>query len=603
MKKLLLLLLSAVAVYTLVVLRPAPEPIPAPDSARTLSTGNIIGFADERNTHAWLGIPYAASTAGANRWRAPQPAPAWEDQREALRYGSACPQFTGKFAGVEGEEGTAAGSEDCLFLNIWAPRFAASDIPSGTDALPVMVWIHGGGNTVGSSSHYGAAALAGTGNLIVVTINYRLGLLGWFSHPALQAGAATAEDASGNFGTLDTIAALKWVKRNIANFGGDPGNVTVFGESAGGRNVYMLLASPLANGLFHRAIAQSGATPTTPMVIAQNAVDDIPAGQENSASETLIRLLTQSGAATDRETAKQQAEQMTNVEIADYLRSTSITELFSGIGNRSGMYTAPQTLRDGYVIPQQPLLKLFRNRANYNAVPLITGTNRDELKLFMALDPAHSELYFGVIPRIRDQAAFDNEAAYHSDRWKLAAVDTPANTMTANGHDSVFAYRFDWDEGGSLGIVNWSTALGAAHAMEIPFVFGDFDGIFPIPRLFTAGNRKGRLALSRAMMSYWTQFARTGDPGQGVNSELPQWTPWRAGRGGMMLLDSPSGGGVRMSEKRLAVADFRRRLENDTIITAKEDRCALYTDLFNSARWGQELFNQQEFAKLGCTAQ
>ncbi|MFK7976887.1 MAG: carboxylesterase/lipase family protein [Halioglobus sp.] len=600
MKKAAILLVIAIATYAFFSTRPEPELTPAANSLRSIEAGELVGFEDSENTHAWLGIPYAASTAGENRWRAPQPAPGWEGTREALGYGETCPQLASLFAGAEGEPGAAAGSEDCLTLNIWAPRFDEDAIPSGDSALPVMVWIHGGGNTVGASSQYPAPILAGREKLIVVTINYRLGLLGWFSHPALHASAANAEDASGNYGTLDTIAALQWVQENISAFGGNPSNVTVFGESAGGRNVYMLLASPLAKGLFQRAIAQSGAASTTPVYLAQNTLQDNPPGEENSSGETVLRLLIQTGKASSKEEAASIAAEMPEREMASFLRSQSLAQLLAGLGTESGMYSAPQTVRDGYVLPAQTLYEQFENPKNYNSVPTITGTNRDELKLFMAMDPEYSDRVFGLIPRIKDQASFDNEAAYHSDRWKLAAVDHPADIMTAGGHPSLYAYRFDWDEGGSVGITDWSTALGAAHALEIPFVFGDFEGLFPIPRLFTAGNRKGREALSAGMMSYWAQFARTGNPGTGRKGELPQWTTWQSGRGGMMLLDSPAGGGIRMSDNRLTLAYFRRRLENDTIITETNARCELYTEMFNSSRWGQELFDSQEYAKLGC---
>lgn len=600
MKKIILLLLVVAAAIAFFASRPEPERVADPKSFRKLNAGAIVGFADTENTHGWLGIPYAASTAGENRWRAPQPAAGWDQTLEALNYGKACPQLASLFAGIEGEPGSAAGTEDCLSLNLWAPRFEQNSIPTGDAALPVMVWIHGGGNTVGSSAHYPSAVLAGRKNLIVVTINYRLGLLGWFSHRALQATAANAEDASGNFGTLDTIAALRWVQNNIAAFGGNPDNVTVFGESAGGRNVYMLLASPLAKGLFHRAIVQSGATPTTPLEIAQNTRDDTPQGAQNSGGETLLRLLQQSQQAVSRTQAVQKAGTMSAQETASFLRSQSLSQLMAGLTTQTGMYSAPQTFRDGHVLPEKTLFQLFEDPRDYNSVPIITGTNRDELKLFMAMDPEYSDRVFGLIPRIKNQATFDNEAAYHSDRWKLAAVDRPAEIMTAGGHPDIYAYRFDWDEGGSLGITDWSTALGAAHALEIPFILGDFEALFPIPRLFTAGNRRGREALSEKMMSYWAQFARTGNPGTGTDGNLPQWTPWQTGRGGMMLLDSPAGGDVRMSDNRLTLAAFRRRLENDTLITETEERCALYRELFIPLPWNNELFDPQEYARLGC---
>lgn len=595
MKKILGILFAAVALYFIFSQGDEAPPTVAGDSLRTTATGDVVGFEDVHDTYAWLGIPFAASTAGDNRWRAPQPAPAWEGTREALAYGPECPQQASVFGGSDAEPGSVVGSEDCLSLNIWAPR------EPGDNKLPVMVWIHGGGNTVGASGQYPAGILAGRQDLVVVTVNYRLGFLGWFAHPSLRAGAQGLEDASGNYGTLDNIAALQWVQDNIASFGGDADNVTIFGESAGGRNVYMLIGSPLARGLFHRAIVQSGLATTTALERGEHFTDDALPGLENSSSETLARLLVAAGRAQDRASAKTVIASMDDAQVADFLRAQTPEALIGNLESQAGMYAAPQTFRDGTVLPKESLLDIFTDPARYNSVPVITGTNRDEMKLFMGMDPSYSELWLGVLPRIRDQAVFDNDTSYHSDRWKLGAVDVPADIMTANGHDAVFAYRFDWDEGGSLlGLIDLSKSLGAAHAMEIPFVFGDFPGIFPIPRLFTRGNEPGRIALSDAMMDYWAEFARTGDPGTGVSEQQPRWSSWRSGQGGMLLLDSPGGGGIRMSENRLLIADFRRRLENDVLVTDPQERCERYADMFNSDRWSSDLFEEDEYVALGC---
>jgi para-nitrobenzyl esterase len=195
------------------------------------------------------------------RWRAPLAAAPWTGTRTATAMGSPCIQFWGPISGLKGHEGDVVGAEDCLYLNIWAP--AAASTPAADERLPVMVWIHGGGNTIGTGNTYNGSHLAGSQKVVVVTINYRLGVLGWLSHPALREGAANAADASGNYGVLDMIEALRWVQKNIAAFGGDPANVTVFGESAGGHDVFALLASPLAKGLFQRAIVQSGSLRTS----------------------------------------------------------------------------------------------------------------------------------------------------------------------------------------------------------------------------------------------------------------------------------------------------------------------------------------------------
>jgi para-nitrobenzyl esterase len=568
-----------------------------PDSQRFTTSGELIGFADRSNTHAWLGIPYASAPVGTQRWRAPLLAEPWSGVREALHFGAPCPQLWTVIAGVEGADGEVVGSEDCLSLNIWAPRLQPEALPEVGSGLPVMVWIHGGGNTVGSAAIYPAPVLAGRQQVVVVSINYRLGLLGWFSHPALRNTATNPRDGSGNYGTLDMIAALKWVQNNIAFFGGDPDRVTIFGESAGGRDVYSLMASPLAKGLFHRVISQSGSATTQPISLAENYAID--GGSTNSSRETLLRLLRDSVVTGD---PRKVLEAMNDTEVIDFLRSRSTGQLLKGLAGSMGMYPAPQTLQDGVVLPREPLLELFSDPSRYNAVPLMTGTNRDEQKIFMALDPRFADQWFGIIPRIDNQAGFDRLAAYYSDLWRLVAVDRPATVITASGGAPVFAYRWDWDEGGSNLLVDLSTALGAAHGLEIAFVLGDFEQGIPIPFLFNEENRSGREQLSRQMMNYWGEFARSGDPGRGTRGDQPDWSRWDAGAGGLMLLDSAAGGGIRMLQDRMRVAAFKQRLFDDEEFAELRNRCAMYVELFNSPTRGRELWDEEEYQRLGCSA-
>ncbi len=591
----------ALLAIALVWSRGAEEGAPPADAAseRVTANGPVVGFADDLNTHAWLGVPYAASTGGENRWRAPQPVTDWLEPRLALEHGNACPQPWSITGGSDGSSGDLIGSEDCLVLNIWAPRFTPGGIPRGEDALPVMVWIHGGSNRTGTANAYPAAALAGSEGVIVVGINYRLGVLGWFSDPLLRAAAADPLDASGNFGTLDTIEALRWVRQNIASFGGDPERVTVFGESAGGRNVYMLMASPLASGLFHRAIVQSGSLYSMPLTLAENAVDAEHPGHAASSTEEGVRLLQRAGLAADRDQALALRQMMEPGEWATFLRNRSLQELLDLGEGRPGTGSVPQTFRDGVVLPHTPLTEVFADPEQYNAVPLITGANRDEQKLFMAMNPRFADNWFGIIPRIRDQEEYDRVSAYYSDRWRLSAVDAPATIMQGGGAPEVYAYRFDWDEGGSLGLVDWSEALGAAHGMEIPFVFSNFESIFPLPRLFTAGNRAGRKTLSRQMMGYWAEFARNGYPGSGDAPRQPQWLPF-GDTGQVMFLDSPEDGGLQLRAEPLRVADIRRRIAADEAFSSPRERCWLFADLFYSPYRGKEYFDPLEYRELGC---
>ena len=202
-----------------------------------------MGHSNPYGAHAFVGIPYAQPPAGSLRWRGPRAVPPWTEPLEALDFGASCVQFASPMGGdLSAEPGTLVGSEDCLFLNVYAPRKENAEAALAA-ARPVMFWIHGGGNTIGTSSFYDGGRLAADEDVVVVSVNYRLGPFGWFRHPAIAADVSPAEQ-SGNFALLDLIAALEWVRENISHFGGDPGNITIFGESAGGHNVLMLMTSP-----------------------------------------------------------------------------------------------------------------------------------------------------------------------------------------------------------------------------------------------------------------------------------------------------------------------------------------------------------------------
>ncbi|HAH80291.1 MAG TPA: carboxylesterase, partial [Gammaproteobacteria bacterium] len=267
---------------------------------RNTESGSVAGFIDKLGARSWQGIPYAEPPVGQLRWRAPQPPIASQTTIEALQPGAICPQFASLLSGADEQtpSGQIAGNEDCLYLNIWSPPNAAK--------LPVMLWIHGGGNTIGHGGSYNGAALATQRNVVIVTINYRLGIFGWFSHPDLLTGDKL--DDSGNYGTLDVIRALEWVQGNIEVFGGDPGNVTVFGESAGAFDTLAMMASPLAKGLFHRAIVQSGGFSPTNLDRAQNYQED--GGAALSSRELVTKMLIADGLAKNHEAAKNLAQDM-----------------------------------------------------------------------------------------------------------------------------------------------------------------------------------------------------------------------------------------------------------------------------------------------------
>ena len=463
-----------------------------------------------------------------------------------------------------------------------------------------MFWIHGGGNTIGTANTYAGSKLAAGEQVVVVTINYRLGFFGWMSHPALRGKGRDALDASGNYANLDMIAALQWVKDNIATFGGDPEKVTIFGESAGGRNVYSLLASPLAKSLFQRAISQSGSVGTTPRWRAENFHDDAKPGMTLSSREWLVRQLLNAGKATDSATARTALAAMSNDEIRSFMYSRSPRQVLEGISGGAGMYRAPQSFRDGKVLPASTLYKVFRDPKGYNNVPLITGTNRDELKLFLAQNPEFVERRFGFLPKIKDPKAYNALAAYLSDNWKALAVDTPADIIAAHSPQSVFAYRWDWDEGGKNWLVDYSELLGAGHGLEVAYIFNNFTDGIAVPGLYNSDNIPGRDLLGAQMRSYWSEFARNGAPGRGRNGALPLWQPWSTQGPNLMLLDTVADGGLRMVREPMTMAMLKRRVAQDEDIPDLRTRCELHVQLFLLANAGADVWNRKEYDALGC---
>lgn len=571
---------------------------PQPDvtSQRYTTSGPIIGFAGSHDTLNWLGIPFAAPPVGDLRWRAPQPPIPWSELRPTLSFGNICPQFASLLDPGEGVEGDWVGDEDCLTLNVYAPR-----VEPGQRPLPVMVWIHGGGNTLGAGSNYDMAEFAADQQLVVVTINYRLGLLGWLSHPALKATAPSPRDASGNFGLLDMIAALQWVQNNIASFGGDPDSVTIAGESAGGRNVYALLGAKFAGGLFHRAIAQSGSVGTFGLQRAENYRDDPKPGHPFSSRELGLSWLVETGRAADREQARKLQDSLEEQELSTLLRDLSVADILAPVAHvPGGLYRPPQNFRDGAVLPAEPLMQAFANPSRWNKVPLMTGSNRDEYKLFQLQDPSYVKRWFGLIPRVRDRERYERDSAYLSDGWKALAVDEVAALISDSRVDTpVFAYRFDWDEGSSGWLLDLPLLLGAAHALELDFLYSPLISS-RLPGLFTEENAAGRQYLSAAMREYWAQFAYTGDPARGRSGKLPQWRSWVGSGGQFMLLDSPEGGGLRLAEQRVMAEDLKERLRRDTSIEDPRERCRLYVRLFLDTGGSDDFFDAAEYQQLDC---
>jgi para-nitrobenzyl esterase len=554
---LLSLLLFLSSIFALGCEREA-EPVPAPpsadpDSRRQLSGGEAVGFVGPYGSHVWLGLPFAAPPTGDLRWRAPRTPAPWTGVRESLAYGSPCPQFASVLGGVEAPPGSVVGSEDCLYLNVYAPRFTAAQVPKPGALLPVMVWIHGGGNTIGHAGYYDGGNLAAQENVLVVTTNYRLGPMGWLHHPAIFPEDATPLDRSGNYGTLDLVQALAWVRENAAAFGGDPERVTIFGESAGGQNVFSLLLTPLAKGLFHRAIVQSGGI--SPATVAEAQEGNPEDGSEGSTgSNSVIATLGGDARASGAE---------------------AVLQTYPG-DKAIGMFNMPTLIRDGLVMPDADPRDLFA-RGDYNQVPVVLGTNRDEVKLFIFGDPELVRRWFGIFPMLRVPAEqYELISEYSAKAWKAAGVDTLAPLLVDAQGPSVYGYRFDWDEEPTLFFADYSVLLGAAHGFEIPFVFGHWHLGRAGNRMFTEENAPGREALSGAMRSYWAQLAYTGDPGRGRKGDLPVWAAWdhtAPESPKYMVFDTDADGGLRMSSEVYDKQRIREEIAADARLPEWRDKC------------------------------
>jgi len=447
----------------------------------------------------YRGIPYAAPPVGDLRWKAPQAPASWQGVRQATEFSNACWQTPYPAAAAIYQTKLPSLSEDCLYLNIWTPAKSAKD------RLPVMVWIHGGGFTRGfaGTRSYDGEALARKG-AVIVTINYRLGVFGFFAHPALS--AESGHHASGNYALLDQIAALEWVKKNIAAFGGDPGRVTIFGESAGSWAVNILMASPLAKGLFQRAIGESGGS-FSPMKTLADAEKE---GEKLAAS--LV-----SPAADKAESAQSSPDR----NILKTLRAKPAEEVL-----KSYETDTVRAIVDGWVLPQD-LATIF-SQGKQNDVPLIVGYNADEgttlapqaanLKAVMFVGGvyqrygAQADQLLKVYPAGSDEQAVTSFYAAYRDQVFGWEMRTWARAATKTGHQPAYLYYFSRRPPGPQ-----SDRLRAFHAAEIAYVFGTF--VWPFPWEDT--DKK----LSDAITSYWVNFAATGNPNGG---SLPKWPAYTA---------------------------------------------------------------------------
>lgn len=459
--------------------------------------GKMVGemLDEESGLSLFRGIPFAEPPVGALRWKPPQELEPWEGVRECLTKG---PQS------VQRWRGNSSGSEDCLYLNVWTHR--AGDVVA---KRPVMVWIHGGGWNVGQGArpHYSGTAITKR-DVLLVTVNYRLGAMGFLAHPALS--NESERGISGNYGLMDNILALRWIKENIHAFGGDPGNITIFGESAGGASVSALCCIPEAKGLFHKAISQS------PWMF----------GYTNSLAALNIVHQTKhrGGAESAEEFGQRWAAGFTDKKGADAiaeLRSIDARKLFKG-------YYAAKLTVDGIFLPDHPL-EMFKRGEQFD-LPMMVGTTQ------------HEGNYFQGGIRVSDRSAFEAKltAFYGEKRGKALTAAFPGDARPAAVQfvtDSWFlhptrimlrgmeqmkspAYQYEFRR-----VNHKDPSKGAPHAIEIRYVFNSIEN---------AQVRPLDQALSDKCTDYWTQFAKTGNPNQ---RGLPQWPVYDSKKRAALTLD------------------------------------------------------------------
>jgi para-nitrobenzyl esterase len=505
MKRFTSLLLIALVLLSTIAVSCAPASVAIKDPIKIdtgLVSGTVVG--EKQDIHVYQGIPFAAPPVGDLRWKPPQPAASWQGVKECTKFGPApIGYFSASFKAY------SEPSEDCLYLNVWTPAKMTSD------RLPVMVWIYGGAFRFGEGSNpqYNGENL-NRRDVVVVTFNYRLGPFGFLAHPLLS--KESEHNSSGNYGLLDQIAALQWIQKNIAAFGGDPNRVTIFGQSAGATSVLWLMASPLTKGLFQRAISQSAYEGTAFAHLQENKYGNEP---KEKMGEQLAKDL-------GCDTSPDPIACMRAKSAEEVLKTgTPPTNVLA-----SGYRYEPCV--DGWVETDLPL-NIFE-AGKQQDVPLLIGSTADEWALFQLLAKPSADSYQKYVQNtFGDKAqqvltmypAGDDKQATASDKQviTLMTFTCPAKAYASamsNVKSKTYFYQFTRVPPGAK-------MLGAFHLLDIGYVFGKFMP-FLSPLKADAYYNDTDKALSDAMMSYWTGFAANGDPNQ---EGLTQWPAYDAQTG------------------------------------------------------------------------
>ena len=562
--------------------------IPVLESSTIQTTSGITTGYENKGVIYWEDIPYAMPPIGDLRWKAPRKFGNNSNYNISPKENNFCVQRPYSLGGAEGDS-PYVGTEDCLYLDIFAP--------SNIDAksLPVLFWIHGGGNTSGLKDLYDFSKMVSKHEVIVVRINYRLGPFGWFYHPSIQ-DLQNGIDKTSNFGTLDIIAALEWVNENISLFGGDQNNITIFGESAGGHNVYSLLVSAEAKGLFHKAISMSGYTTSISQQDMYYQEKETPSSNFTT-KKVVDRVL------ADR-LSKEDIARITKNEIREVLLEIPTEEFFNYYVDRDTYDEIPLTVADGIVIPNIGIHAALSEPKYLNVVPTIAGSNRDEVKLwlgtasyFVNVDYSFLGSIIGI-PKVVliNEDAFEAFSYYRSTAWKIRGVDQPLNSLYLAGNEDTYAYRFDWDDHRKYIIADFKKLIGAAHATEIPLLAGDTKlvGGYPLSDLIYPPSFSKRYT-SNNMMRLWTNFAKNGYPGFTTNDI--EWKPYKSSNTNVseyIIIDKKKD--LRTENKSIHLSDLIEELSHDTRVNEIE-KCVILLQMLTLV--GNDIYDDMKHEYSG----